>query len=444
MTARGKVVPFERPAAYWAVRARRHRAPDRRGDKARLLRKALEKSNDPAIALELAGLYADMDCCTAAERYLLQAVLTGGLTGDVCFLIACCALTRGDQALGEEALDASLRLAPEGRHSERAQELLENYPWAYDAPKPGTARSDTLCCRAREALAAGRRGEALEAAKLAWRRGKTRDAAWLLGAMLPPEEGEGILREGLRLSGGMPEGRFSLAEACGRLGKEAEARRELEAAFSGCDTLRRCEGFCLAAWRAGCPDLALRLTEEKLRRMPGSVEYLRLKYLCLKRLGRDAQAKGTLEALLEIDPDDAAALWYRRHPGETHLDAGSGAILTVLGAMVRSVPGRLRRGPLNRLLHMLTMMLAERADIAVIYRAVPPAWRKLSPAEKRALDDRRAPALAAALAAYALLAAGKPEAAAELIALAPGRKRALRLIRRLAREERSGDALHQF
>ena len=47
MKTYGKVVPFERPAAYWAVKARRHYTPAQLPDAARLMRKALEKRKGP-------------------------------------------------------------------------------------------------------------------------------------------------------------------------------------------------------------------------------------------------------------------------------------------------------------------------------------------------------------------------------------------------------------
>jgi len=446
MKTNGKVVPFERPAAYWAVRARRHHAPDRQPDAARLLRKALEKSGDPGIALELSTLYGNMDCYTAAERYLLRAAVTGGLTGEVCFGIACCALNRGEEALGEEALDQCLRLDPDGRYAERAQDILETYPWTYDAPPPGRARSDVLCHRAREALAAGRRADALVLSRRAWEKGPTAEAAWLLGALLPPDASVPYLRRGLRMSADKPEGYFFLADAYARQGKREKARAVLGRALALCDTLRRCEGFCEAAWRAGCPDLALQAAEDKLRRLPLSADYLRLKYLCLRRLGDGDQAARALEALLEIDPDDAAGLWYRRHPEQAQTDMGSGAMLAALGGMVYALPARLRPGRLNRLLHMLTMMLAGQVEIPLIYRAAPPLWRRLSPGEKRALDERRSPHLTGAFAVLLLLSAGKAGQAAQLLLSAPGRKRILRQTRRMIRwsEEETRHAVHQL
>ena len=50
------VVPFERPAAYWAARARRLKAPHQLPDAARLMRKAYEKNRQ--IKLSIPALVA--------------------------------------------------------------------------------------------------------------------------------------------------------------------------------------------------------------------------------------------------------------------------------------------------------------------------------------------------------------------------------------------------
>ena len=55
--ARTNIVPFERPAAYWAVKARkRYYNSSELPDAARMMRKALEKSGDMGLALELAEI----------------------------------------------------------------------------------------------------------------------------------------------------------------------------------------------------------------------------------------------------------------------------------------------------------------------------------------------------------------------------------------------------
>ena len=150
------VVPFERPAAYWATRARRHYTPARMPEAARLMRKALEKSGDPAMALELARIYAGMGCYTAAEKCLSQAIMRGGLTGDACFTLGECAMNRGEDALAEHAFEGSLRLDPQGVFSMQAQYMLESYPWPWEKPLPRGARGEALARKAQKALLGGR------------------------------------------------------------------------------------------------------------------------------------------------------------------------------------------------------------------------------------------------------------------------------------------------
>ncbi len=137
---RSNVVPFERPASYWAVKARRHDKPSQLADAARLMRKALDKSGDSSLALELCQIYSRMHCYTASERYLMRACAREGLSGAVCFLTGCAALNRDDEDLGERALDLSLRVDPDGPCAEQAQEVLETYPWRQTPWRPRCSR----------------------------------------------------------------------------------------------------------------------------------------------------------------------------------------------------------------------------------------------------------------------------------------------------------------
>ena len=108
--------------------------------------------------------------------------------------------------------------------------------------------------------------------------------------------------------------------------------------------------------------------------------------------------------------------------------AGQLMLLPALAAQVAMVPGRLQRGPLNRTLHMLVLMLQDSLTPEQIYRAIPPLWRRLSPAQRAACDERRDGHWPLALSAYALIQSGKPMDASALLAAAPGRKRALRAV----------------
>ena len=430
-SSRKNVVPFERPAAYWAVRARRHYTPAQLPDAARLMRKALEKSGETTLALELSQIYGGMECYTAAERCLIRASARLGLTGSVCYAIGCCALSRGQEELAERALDQSLRLEPDGVFADQAQDMLDLYPWKQERWWPSSARGEWMLRRSRERMADGNAQEALRLAKAAWKKARTPDIALWLGELLPPEKGIRYLTFAARGLPGEWRPRLLLARACAALGRREEARRLLALARMLCVAMDQAEAFCQTAWDMGEGEQALALVNERLDRSPASVDYLRLKYLCLRHLGQDAKAQRTLATVLDIDPDDAEALHYRRHPEDQGLFRGRLDLLSALGSLVYAMPDRLRRGPLNRLLHLMVMYLKDQVDQERIYRLVPPLWRKLTRAEKRACDERRHYPLA--FAAWLLLCSGRADAARQIVDQSPGRKRLLRLLRRFDR-----------
>lgn len=430
---RSGVVPFERSAAYWAVRARKHYRPDHLPEAARLMRKALEKSGDAGLALELSQIYVGMGCLTAAERCLIRVSARQGLTGGICYAIGCSALSRGEEALAEQALETALRLEPDGIFAERAQDLLEDYPWRQEDPAPGTARSDALRDRSRRALAAGRKKEALALAVKAWRKAPTGEAAWWLSTLLPPRQAVPYAVYAARRMRGSVRPRLMAAQTCARAGMETSAQRHLALARALCRDLSDTEAFCLTAWEMGCAKEALTLVSDRLTAYPASVDYLRLKYLSLLHMGEKANARRTLETLLEIDPDDAGGLWYRRHPEDMRLGSERLLLLSALGSLVYAVPERLNRGPLNRLLHRMVMVLAGKMDAEDIYRRVVPLWRHMTPAEKAACDDWREGHYPLAVALYLMWHAGQEEEARQLYAAAPGKKRLARTLRRFAR-----------
>ncbi|MBE5782104.1 MAG: hypothetical protein E7329_02170 [Clostridiales bacterium] len=426
------VVPFERPASYWATRARRHYTPARMPEAARLMRKALEKSGDPATALELARIYTGMGCYTAAEKCLSQAIARGGLTGNACFTLAECALGRGEEALAEHALEGSLRLDPQGVFSLQAQYMLESYPWQWEAPLPRSARGEAIAKKAQRALLAGRMDEARDYAWRAWEKSHTWQNAMLLGTLLPPEKAGRYLRFAAEKRPGMPMPRLLLARACFLAGKKEDAAIHLCLAAPLCQNLSQVESFCIIAWEMEKSEEALALANQQLSQFPAGTDYLRLKYISLKRLGMDEDAHRALETLLEIDPYDAAAQWYRRHPEEKEPQMARPMLLQALGYQLNVIPRRLREGPLNRLLHLMVMSLAGEMDAEQIYHLVPPVWRRMSPAQKKSCDERQEPHYAVSFALYLLLAAGRGKKAAELFRAAPGKKRLMRTLKRIA------------
>ena len=429
---RSNVVPFERPAAYWAVKARRHDKPSQLADAARLMRKALEKSGDSGLALELAQIYSRMHCYTASERYLMRACAREGLSGPVCFLTGCAALNRDEEELGERALDLSLRLDPDGPCAEQAQEVLETYPWHQTPWRPRCSRGETLCRMAGYALAAGKSREALTLAKRAWRKAHTPEIALQLGALLPPRRGIILLTYAARRMSRAFRACLLLARAYFQAGQKEKALKALKEARRQCESITDAELFCETAWSMNAPGEALNAVDAWLEKMPLSADYLRLKYLCLMRLSRGGEASRTLDLLLELDPDDISARRFRINPEETALTEDRYMMLSLLGSLIYgSIPPR-KQSPLNRLLHQMVIGMDGTLTPKEIYLLVPPLWRAMTWAEQDACDSRRSGFYPAMLGVCALLAANRPKDARELFDRAPGKKRLLRFLRRFA------------
>jgi tetratricopeptide (TPR) repeat protein len=397
------------------------------------MRKALEKSGDSGLALELSQIYARMHCYTASERYLMRACAREGLTGTVCFLTGCAALNRDDEDLGERALDLSLRVDPDGPCAEQAQEVLETYPWRQMPWRPRCSRGEALSHRAGCALAAGKRKEALALSKRAWRRAHTPEIALQLGALLPPRRGIILLAYAARRLTRSFRACLLLARDWHLAGRGDQARKALEDARRQCETITDAELFCQTAWSMDAARDALNAVEAWLKRMPLSADYLRLKYLCLARLGRADEAERTLDLLLEIDPDDISARRFRIVPEETALTEDRYMMLSVLGSLVYGSCPRRKQSPLNRLLHQLVIGMDGALSPREIYMLIPPLWRRLTRAEQWVCDDRRGGFYPAMFGVCALLSAGRLKDARSLFERAPGKKRLLRFLRRFSR-----------
>ncbi|MBR1586216.1 MAG: hypothetical protein IJ662_11790, partial [Clostridia bacterium] len=293
------------------------------------------------------------------------------------------------------------------------------------------ARSEALCRRAQAALTAGQVGQARQWARQAWKKGKTSSAALLMGAQRPPRQAIPYFRFAVEKMPAEMKPRLLLAMACHAAGKEAEGLVQLQVARGLCRSLNAAEDFCAAAWQMGDGGarVALDMTLERLDEAPASVDDLRLKYLCLMHLGQREDARRTLETLLDIDPDDAAGLWYRRHPQDDRLYEGRRVLPGVMRFQLSAVPQRLNYGPLNRLLHWLVMSLRDCVSAADIYRLATPIWRRMSRAEKRQCDGQ-ALHYPLCLALYILIATGQREKADELYRAAPAKQRVRRTLAR--------------
>lgn len=364
----------------------------------------------------------------------MRACAREGLSGPVCFLTGCAALSRGEEELGERALDLSLRIDPDGPCAEQAQDVLETYPWRQTPWRPRCSRGETLCRRAGAALAAGDGKEALALAKRAWKKAHTPEIALQLGALLPPRRGIVLLTYAARRVAQPFRACLLLARACHVAGQEKKAQTALSDARRQCETITDAELFCETAWSMDAAAEALNAVNGWLEKKPLSADYLRLKYLSLLRLGREGEAGRTLDLLLEIDPDDYSARRFRAYPEAASLTEDRYMMLSVLGSLIfGSVPPR-KQSPLNRILHELVIGMDGMLTPQEIYRLTPPLWRAMTRAEQWACDERRGGFYPAMLGVSVLLSAGRPKDARELFERSPGKKRMLRFLRRFSRE----------
>ena len=430
---RTNVVPFERPAAYWAEQARKRYTPDQLPSAARLLRKALEKSGDASLAQELAQVYALMGCYSAAERCLLRVSQHSGLSGSLCYAVGVCALNRGLEELGERALDQSLRLDPAGPFAEEAQDLLEGYPWKPTWFEARSARGQELLRQSQKCLREGRLERAVSLAWRAWERGRLPQAALWLGKLLPPGEGLRYLRYAAEELPLELEAQLRYILACYACRRYPQVRERLESARRLCHSLTDAEAYCAAAWQANRPRDALKLVEKRLREYPMSVDYLYLKYLSLRRLGQEEAAKRTLEALLEIDPGDQDALFDRAHPENLAWNRDRALPLEAVGGMLASQARPQASGNLNRLLHFVSVALNGYVPADMVYREVLPAWRRLGRAEKEVCGRIEGVSYPAAFSLYVLYRANLWSQAAERMKTVRHQKRVRRLLGRLIR-----------
>ena len=262
----------------------------------------------------------------------------------------------------------------------------------------------------------------------------------LMGAMAKPREAVDYFSYVAQRRPSESQPLLLLAHACFLAGDGHQAREILKRALNQSRGLAQCEAFCMMAWQMGASDLALELLEQRLKPAPSSADLWRLKYLTLKNLRREDDAAQALETVLEMDPEDAAGLWYRVHSEDIRPYEGRNLLLHALGEGLFQMPlPREKSGPLNRALHLMVMTLSPEMDAQTIYRFLPPLWRKLSPREKDLCDRREKIVYPMALAIYILLRAGKKQRAGEMLAAAPERKRLLRLLKKFARRMEEGE-----
>ncbi len=417
--AGGKVVAFERPAAYWLNKARAVKSPARLPDAARMYRKALDMSGNPDAALELARVYLDMQCFAAAEAALLRAVARQGLTPRACLLIGRCALQMGDEALAERALETCMRTAPGSPDADEAQETLWAYPWGDENVPRAANRLRVMCLQGEDADTPEKADRRFKrAVALSDTLEKTVYLAqMLLAAQFPPDVSRRLPREKLT--------HYALlmlrVQTVLSAGQAALAAQTLAAAAAGCESFAEAHAVCYVSMQCGVTDAAIALCERRLSRAPYSADAMRLYARCLAARG---------------EGERAAAMNDRARAMDQMTNDSTLAARDALEDAVYAVPQRLRRGALNRLLHYLALKLTDDLPDETVYAVAVPAWRAMNAASKRLCADERDEDWYAAFTVYTLAAAGREARAEEILRSARRRRRVRRLVARLNRLRR--------
>ncbi len=423
--AGGKIVAFERPASYWLSKARAIKAPSRLPDAARMYRKALEKSGDPDVALELARVYLDMQCLAAAEVTLLRAVARQGLTPRACLLIGRCALAMGDEALSERALEQCMHLSPGSVDADEAQDMLWSYPWGDENIPRFSARLRVMCLQGEDAQTpelADKRYK--RASKLADTVEKTVYLAQMLvTAQLPRDLSFRLPREKLN--------HFALLllrlQTVIAAGQTALAEETLATMASSCELFAEAHAFCYVAKACNLIDSAVSLCEERLSKAPYSADYMRLLAMCLLARG---------------DKDRAITIFDKARSLDQLTTDSTLAARDALEDALFAVPPRLKKSPLNRLLHFLALTLQDDLTDETIYAIAAPAWRALNDRAKRRCEDQKDIDWYAAFVVYTLSAAGKKSRADDVLSKTKRKRHVKRLIARLNRLRRPLMQIH--
>lgn len=427
------VIALDRPAAYWLDRARKSRGEAQLKNAALFLRKALEKENDPRTCLELARVYYQMHCYDVAERLLLRVLMRLPDSGEGYYLLALCALSRGEEGMCQDALDKSLRVCPDGSQAEKAQDMLNYYSWRENTPPPKRgARAYTLRLRA-ESEEDG--SQALKLAEKAFRLDHSAESALCCANLImgrdPEKAGEYLRVARIR---GVPEDekmRYELlcALTCAARRDREEAGVHLSRAAEACYNTAEAELLVRTALGCGVPWEAEAFLQRELARMPFATGYLNLLRVTQCVQGKAREALKTRAAILAVDPNDPCLI------GEGSFTAPyphfTRALVRETLYEMTAPEGRLRRGIMNRMTHMVCMSLRETAVPAEVFAIVPPLLRRLPRCAWRHLEEDGAPEWRLAFSAAVLLTQKKRDEALALLRTTSRRRRVRRCLKRL-------------
>ena len=387
-----KVVPFERPAAYWVSKARKCRGRTRLTDAAPLLRQAYRQSGEDDVALELVGTYCAMECYSAAHRVLAQVLEKNPNCAEAYYLLGVSALSQRQEALAEDALATSLIIGRDSAFADDAQDLLSTYAWHDEPHPPRSARAETLYAQALQYLNAGNVEAAAKRLDKSLRRGFTPRASALLGEIFLRAGGyapaSALLMHALMADRMNIPYAMLLGEAFSGMKMPDMAEKVLAAAAPMCQTHAELAQLAQTCAQIGCPEIASAQLEEALKLAPQSNDLLFILAALRSATGDMAGAKSLLHTILMRDPEDVDAISALQMIKFRPVPFVRARVDNELAALCARKPVQ-GDAALKRLLHGLTISMNGDLSYATIEALVGYAWQRMNPIQKKQCDTDR-------------------------------------------------------
>lgn len=389
---RNKVVPFERPAAYWVSRARKCRGRTRLSDAAPLLRQAYRQSGSDDVALELAAAYCAMECYSAARRVLTEVLSRSPNCAEAYYVLGVTALAQQDERLAEDALATSLTVGGDSSFADDAQDMLNNYPWHDEHVWPRGSRGETLYFQALDALAAGDADGAVCNLQKALKRSPAPRSAALLGELCLKSgkynQACALLLYAARMDGSNIPCALLLCQTLCEMAQMEAAKLLLKSLSGNCVTHAQLALFAQVCCRAGCAELAVKRLEEALKAAPQSNDLLLILAAVRRATGDMEGARRLLHTILSRDAEDAdaaAALkLIKARPIPFERARGEDILQNLCARKPISGDAALRR-----LVHGMTISLDGALSYQAVKKLVSHAWEHMNETQKKRCDTSR-------------------------------------------------------
>lgn len=303
------IVSLNMPAAYWLDKARHARSAVDPSDAIRFYTAAIRQDSDVA-RLELAELYIELGCFSAAERCLLHNLQKSAHDVNSFFALGRCHNALGDIEAMAELFDLFLRLFPSGAKSDAARDIL----WHLPRRAPVARHTHRAAALFNQSTSRSQNA----ALKLLLKSYKIRPTAPAAGAIcevfLQMRLTSQAIRygyEAIRLDPSYADHRLHLACCLEAAGLHRSAALTLQEAEKYCDTPYKALRLCSCAIQLNQFDVELTVSEKWRKKYPFSAEFLQMHLASLRAdLSLWGQALSLLPLARTIDPEDLALQAY--------------------------------------------------------------------------------------------------------------------------------------